>query len=189
MRRLSILAAALAACLLFTACPNKPTDEPVIIPDGVYEETARYCYRHIVGDIYPYTERDTSVRFLLDSVFTASVIISGGDFIYPDMCKDTAFILPSTHIVWNDHFIYSSNSYCTLNRNPARTSDGYVILEWPQFRTIGIDPHPDRSYVYRARVSRIYGGYTFRQVHHFDEDNEYNPCSALYDITHTLRPL
>lgn len=183
MRRLSILAAAVAACLLFTACHNKPTDEPVTIPDGLYEETAYYQ----LHDAYYYPDNDTTYR-TWDTVYRTTVAIVGGDFIYPDLCRDT--VSPGDHLlptIFGDHFIWLSDWYCRDKRIPARTNgDGYVYLD-------SIQLHADlspcvRKYInnLRAKIVLNEDCYTWSYLYH-SAGNPYT--TRTISISDTLRLL
>ncbi|MDE5606251.1 MAG: hypothetical protein K2I68_03005, partial [Bacteroidales bacterium] len=130
MKRLALLAASVAALVLFTACPNKPTDEKVVIPDGTYEETAHYMvYR-------TYDDKQVLVK---DTFISAIVDITDKYFVYRDMCRDTqVYVFPSgTIVTYRPHFIYLEDGYChecQATRYPAQVmEDGYVLVKDPDF--------------------------------------------------------
>ncbi|MDE7149051.1 MAG: hypothetical protein K2O01_01370 [Bacteroidales bacterium] len=180
MRHLSIFVAAVAVLVLFTACPNKPTDEPVVIPDGTYEETAHYrAYR-----TYP----DTQV-VVIDTFISAIVDIADRYFVYRDMCQDTYhyFLTDGTPIVrYKPCFVYFEEEYChecQATRYPAQvTDDGFVLVEKPSFSGAAVMDlmYQDSSYRRKFRISRTVDGYQFEQAHDF---------YANYRISHTLKPL
>lgn len=184
MRRLAIVVAAAAACLLFTACP-KPTDEPVTIPDGMYEETAHYfCTNtHRIG---LRDERDTTV-VRADTVYKANVMIVGGDFFYPDLCKDT-FMGAFDIIFYRDYFVFKAEYYCSKNKIPARAkSDGFVYLDSVHLRH---DLYlPDTSYKSLRVPIRMDGDrYVYEYIHNTTFPSIYSGKNR-HELTHVLRRL
>lgn len=138
MKRLALLLAAVAACVLFTACPdNKPTDEPVVIPDGTYEETAHltiYTWSH------DYSAMRDTLRLWIDTVQSAIVDVKDGLFMYRGMCQDTIHkwaLYEPYLVIYSSPFIYADDSYCEeckVSRYPAKaTKDGFVLFEEPAF--------------------------------------------------------
>lgn len=181
MRRFAILAAAIAACFLFTACPNKPTDEPVTIPDGMYEETAHYVWTN-TREISYLDPRD-STFVVVDTFLRTNVMVVGGDFVYPDLCKDT-MTYPNGAFRYKDHFIYGADYYCKNNKVPARAkSDGYVYLDKPHLRYDLTAYIYDTMYSYRFRINHTEEAYTFEIIH-----NQYHPIEhQVHTISDTLR--
>ena len=200
MKKLILLLVAVATCVLFTACPNKP-DEGVVIPDGLYEETA-HIVRQDVLDCGNFKEESLGT----DTVYVTQVLIDRGEFIYQDMCSDTFQIVgDGVYVRYNPHFIYLANAYCpniiyrngetqvkSTETNPARmSSDGFIVIPAPRFSDFGryaVLYWVDSNYVYRAPVSEEGGTFCFEQNHKFthgmNEDFTYE-----YHITHTLRRL
>lgn len=176
MRRFAILAAAVAACLLFTACPNKPTDEPVTIPDGMYEETARFVWTNTRT-----AGRDSGITsVVIDTVFRTNVMIVGGDFVYPDLCNDTYQPNPNIPPSIKPHFVYEASYYCKNSKIPARAkSDGYVYLDKPHFRYDYTADAFDTTY---SSKIHLYGdAYTFGICH-----NLYKAPTAKEQRTFTI---
>lgn len=181
MKRLALLVASVVALVLFTACPdNKPTDEPVVIPDGTYEETAHYM-------VYK-TYDDTQV-LAKDTFISAIVDITDKYFVYRDMCRDTyVYVFPSETIVaYKPHFVYLEHAYChecQATRYPAQvTEDGYVLVKDPDFAfgyALTDFLYKDSSYQREFRIFKNGEAYQFEQEHDF---------SANYRISHTLIPL
>lgn len=202
MKKLILLLVATAACVVFTACPNKP-DETVVIPDGLYEETA-HLVRHNVSNRGDFKEESLAT----DTVYVTQVLIDRGEFIYQDMCSDTFQMVVSDEKIWiryNPHFIYLANAYCpdivyqngeaqvnSTETNPARmSSDGFIVILAPQFSDFGQYAVPywvDSNYVYRAPVSENGGTFCFEQNHKFTQRMNKNFIYE-YHITHTLRRL
>ena len=191
MKRLALLAASVAALILFTACPdNKPTDEPVVIPDGTYRETAHYIVSRNL--------EDGSIIQEADTVFATTLIISSGEFIYEDMCSDKEPNVNYTN--YSPHFIYFSNYYCPIYvydnvdwilysnpicKTPNITPDGFFVIQRPCFINGPMDI-VDTNYIYRTPVKKNGDTYMFEQKHSFPC---YNNTQHNYSISHTLTPL
>lgn len=181
MRRLSVLAAAAAACLLFTACPNKPTDEPVTIPDGLYEETAYYQ----THDVFHHPDKDTTMYRTLDTVYRTTVAIVGGDFIYPDLCSDSIKSDPNLPTIFYNHFIWQSRWYCREKRIPAHTNgDGYVYFDNIRLRN-DLSSGAEK-YNLRVPIVRHEGFYTLDYEHRTTTDPY---ATRTISISDTLRLL
>lgn len=140
MKRLALIVAALAACVMLTACPDKPIDE---FNDPKEEETT---------DGY-YIEEITEFRrhFFLDTTFTDNYVQYfkkiGNDMIY-DPCLDSniqfGFVdfkryckyetVPILHIT-GDSIIYNLEHYglSEINVNPVAKihfGNGYFVFSY-----------------------------------------------------------
>ena len=197
MKKLILLLLDAVTCVIFTACSSKP-DEEVVIPDGLYEETA-HLVRYDIGEWGNY-EAEILAK---DSVYVTQVLIDRGEFIYQGMCSDT-FHVGLGAVCYRSSFIYLAKAYCskfvqdgtieigTIETNPVRvSSDGFVVIPAPQFSDFSDYDAPysiDSDYVYRARVSEDGGAFYFEQNHEFvfrvNRDFSYK-----YHIEHTLRRL
>ena len=89
MKRLALLLAAVAACVLFTACPNKPTD-------NVYYSEDIALYR-----AWPQEDRDTTTYFRQE--FT----MNGNTLIY----NPTSVVNSERPYVW---FTDGTNPICSI---------------------------------------------------------------------------
>ena len=197
MKKMILLLVATAICVIFTACPNKP-EEGVVIPDGLYEETAHFVWRTTLV----YGPGMIEEGLVSDTVYTTQVLIDGGEFIYQNMCADTSHIASpdgGTFVHYHSTFIYEADIYCpdivyqngetqvsSTITSPARmSSDGFVIITNPYFRrSLGLYEISD--YIYRAPVSKDGDEFYFEQNH---EIKGMMGRGYSYHITHTLRRL
>ena len=129
MKRISIIIAALMAGVAFIACDKKPLNDaeiPVVIPDGIYEETVHYIVNE---DNPPY-------NYHKDTVISTIVIIEDSKFIYPFLCQDSSWHYTQyadgtkrdSSIYYNGHFIFNANAYCTTAYGHQRTHPKIEML-------------------------------------------------------------
>ncbi len=154
MKRLFIILAAVAACSAFIACDKKPLDEietPVVIPDGIYDETA-----HVIM----YVDRTPYEPYHKDTTISTIVIIENGEFTYPFLCQDSVWkytnyedsTIRDSTISYNGHFIFSAVAYCPLTiRGTVRKRRNPIIKNLPngtiEMRNIAIRFYmPDAFY-------------------------------------------
>ena len=176
MKRLALLLAAVAACVLFTACPdNKPTDNaPVVIPDGTYRETCECVYsfgiwvlegtNYNIGDTIPFNDLHIPIYDTVDIV--------SGNFLY-NPCDDTN--------QWGGKtLIYEAPYYCKTGRVPVYvTEDGYA-----HFDSVAIYGFPF-DFNYQVPVYKYGNSYRFDNIIH----RERMPYKHFHKFTHTLERL
>ena len=171
MKRLALLLASVASCVLFTACPdNKPTDNaPVVIPDGTYRETCECVYSFLTY------KGDTVDGNLITGVpFYDTVTIIQGEFIY-NHCDDTTGTL-----------FYNAAYYCKTGRVPVYLSDdGYA-----HFDSVSIYGFPF-DFNYQVPVYCYQDGYRFEEVLKWDQ---YHPggdffLERAHKFIHILTPI